>query len=263
MSKWINWKNPQTFTEKLQWLKLYNRKPKYTTMVDKLAVKDFVSERIGPEYIIPTIGVWDSVNEIDIDSLPSSFVLKTTHGGGSGGVVVCKDKSKFDLESAKRKLNESLKSDIYINYREWPYKNVPRRIIAEKFIEIPGKKDLTDYKVFCFNGEPRYIQVIQDRNTNETIDFFDTEWNHQEFIGLNPKVKNATKIPDCPHNFNEMLSIARKLSEGIPFVRVDLYQTQEECLFGEMTFYPASGFGRFTPDSWNLMIGNLIKLPKV
>lgn len=263
MGKWIDWKNPKTFTEKIQWLKLYNHKSEYTTMVDKYAVKDYVSSKIGKKYVIPTIGVWDSVDEIDIDSLPGSFVLKTTHGGGSGGVVVCKDKSKFDLESAKRKLNESLKSDIYINYREWPYKNVPRRIIAEKFIEIPEKKDLTDYKIFCFNGEPRYIQVIQDRNTKESIDFFDTEWNHQEFIGLNPNVKSASCPIAKPANLSDMLDIARKLSKDVPFVRVDLYQTTEGVYFGELTFFPASGIGTFTPEEWNYKLGDLIKLSSV
>lgn len=261
MGKWINWANPITFTEKIQWLKLYDRKPEYTTMVDKFAVKNYVTERIGREYVIPTIGVWNIPEDIDFDSLPQKFVLKTTHGGGGGGVIVCSDKSKLDIEAAKKKLTASLKSDIYTNYREWPYKNVPRRIIAEKFIEIPGKKDLTDYKIYCFNGVPRYIQVIQDRHTKETIDFFDTEWNHQEFYGLNPVPKPAEAPVPKPANLSDMLRVAKKLAKGTEFVRVDVYQVNDGIYFGELTFFPASGMGTFTPVEWNVRLGDLLKLP--
>jgi len=263
----LDLKNPKTFTEKIQWLKLNNRKPEYTTMVDKYAVKKYVADKIGDKYIIPTLGVWNTFGEIDFDSLPGQFVLKTTHGGGSSGVVICRDKSSFDIKEAKQKLDRSLKTNNYWTYREWPYKNVPRRIIAEKFLEIPDKTDLTDYKFYCFDGEPRYIQVIQDRNTKETIDFFDTEWQHQEFTGLNPVgltpgVPNAETSIVCPDNLDDMLDIARKLSKGIPFVRVDLYQTVEGVYYGEITFYPASGLGCFTPDEWNGHLGDLIKIPK-
>lgn len=260
MGRWIDWKNPQTFTEKIQWLKLYNRKPEYTTMVDKYDVKKYVADKIGEEYVIPTLGVWDSVDDIDFESLPERFVLKTTHGGGSGGVVICRDKNSFDIESAKKKLKESLASDIYKNYREWPYKNVPRRIIAEKFIEIPEKTDLTDYKIFCFNGVPTYIQVIQERNTRETIDFFDTEWNHQEFYGLNPTPKPADRPIPKPANLAEMISVAEILSKDADFVRVDVYQVEKGIYFGELTLFPASGIGSFTPDYWNKRLGDLLTL---
>ena len=270
MGSWINWKNPHTFTEKLQWLKLYNRKPEYTTMVDKYAVKEYVAKKIGEEYIIPTLGVWDKPEDIDWDSLPNQFVLKTTHGGGGGGVVICKDKTTFDRASAIAKLKESMASDIYSGLREWPYKNVPKRIIAEKFMapeKSPAPKDLPDYKYFCFNGEPKYCQVIRDRHTKETIDFYDMEWNHQEFVGLLPPSNIADAISNGltpvarPKNLEEMKEICRKLSKDIPFVRVDLYVIDDKNYFGELTLYPASGMGVFTPEEWNDKLGDLLTLP--
>lgn len=260
MGQKLDLNNPRTFQEKIQWLKLYDRNPEYSRMVDKDAVKIYVSERIGEEYIIPTLGVWDKFDDIDFSKLPDKFVLKTTHGGGSTGVVICKDKSKFDYATAKSKLEYSLNHDIYRKNKEWAYKNVSRRILAEEFLELPDKEDLTDYKIFCFNGEPKYIQVIQDRNTKETIDFFDTDWNHQDFVGLNPKAENAMTVPAPPKKLDEMLRIAKKLAEGTKFVRVDLYSIESMIYFGELTFYPASGYGNFRPDSWARKLGDLLKV---
>ncbi len=261
MGKKLNLKNPQTFSEKLQWLKLYNRKPEYTTMVDKYAVKDYVANIIGEKYVIPTLGVWDRPEDIEWDKLPNRFVLKTTHGGGNTGVVICKDKTTFDKEKAIIKLHKSLKQDIYRTLREWPYKNVPRRIIAEQYIEPrPGVKDLPDYKWFCFDGEPRYCQVIQDRTTNETIDFFDTDWNHQEFVGLNPAAGPAAISPARPVDLETQIKIARELSKNLPFSRVDLYGLDSDTYFGEITLYPKSGFGIFRPDDYNLLLGQMLKL---
>lgn len=259
MNRKLNLSNPRTFQEKIQWLKLYNRKPEYTVMVDKYAVKDYVENLIGPQYITPTIGVWDTPDAINFDELPKQFVLKTTHGGGNTGVVVCKDKDLFDKQKAIYKLKRSLKSDIYLHFREWPYKNVPRRIIAEEYIG-DGADVMTDYKIFCFGGEPLYIQVIKDRDTQETIDFFDKDWNHQEFWGLNPKTCQATTKIDRPDGLNEMLNAARILAKDMPFVRVDFYQLDNEIRFGEITFYPASGFGTFTPCEWNDKFGELINI---
>lgn len=261
---WIDWKNPKTFTEKIQWLKVYNRKPEYTTMVDKYAVKQYVADRIGEEYIIPTLGIWDKPEDIDWESLPNQFVLKTTHGGGGGGVVICKDKATFDKQSAIAKLNDSLVSDIYLSLREWPYKNVQKRIIAEKFmapVKNPIPTDLSDYKFFCFNGEPKYCQVIRDRYSKETIDFYDMEWNHQEFVGLNPVARNGLAPVAPPKHLNEMIQICKKLAKDIPFVRVDLYVIDEKQYFGELTFYPASGIGTFNLDVWNGRLGDLLTLP--
>lgn len=258
--KRLDLKNPQTFSEKLQWLKLYNRRPEYTTMVDKYAVKDYVKSIIGEEYIIPTLGVWDRPEDIDFDSLPDKFVLKTTHGGGGGGVVICKNKAKLEKQETFSKLNQSLKSDIYKKLKEWPYKNVQSRIIVEKLLEFPSGVDLFDYKFFCFNGEPEYCQVISGRNQVMSIDFFDKNWIHQSFH--EPKIFPFAKVkPVKPIGYELMLDFARKLSKGIPFVRIDLYNIKGKIYFGEITFYPTSGFGGFSPEEWDLKFGKLIKLP--
>ncbi len=265
MGRWIDWKNPKTFTEKIQWLKVYNRRPEYTTMVDKYAVKQYIADRIGQRYVIPILGVWNSTEDIDWDSLPNQFVLKTTHGGGSGGVVICKDKKTFDKRAAIEKLNESMTSDIYSTLREWPYKNVKRRVIAEKYM-IPcdkmndSKYELTDYKFFCFSGVPKFCQVIRDRHTCESIDFYDMDWNHQGFVGLNPVARNGLTPVARPEHFDEMKGICKTLSANIPFLRVDLYVIEGRVYFGELTFYPASGMGMFSPDEWNMKLGTLINL---
>lgn len=258
----LNLEYPKTFSEKLQWLKLYGHRPEYTMMVDKYAVKDYVSKVIGEKYIIPTLGVWNSFEEINFDSLPTRFVLKCTHD--SGGLVICKDKQTFDIKKAQDKIEKSLKRNYFYVGREYPYKNVSPRIIAEEYMEdssYPKKNDdLTDYKFFCFNGYPVYCQVIRGRNTNETIDFYDMKWNHMPFVGLNPFVGNgldSVKKPDC---LEEMCEICKRLALNIPFVRIDFYIINNNIYFGEITFYPANGFGLFTPKNWNYKLGELIDL---
>lgn len=260
--KVLHLKNPQTFSEKLQWLKLHDRKPEYTTMVDKYAVKKYVGNIIGEKYIIPTIGVWDKPEDIDWDSLPDKFVLKTTHGGGSVGVVICKDKNSFNKEKAIRNLSQSLKQNIYTELREWPYKDVKKRIIAEPFMEDynDSSQDLPDFKFFCFNGNPKYCQVIKDRNTKETIDFFDMHWQHQEFIGFNPYVTHAKECPKKPLNYEKMQEIARLLSKDIPFSRIDLYEINGKIYFGEITLFPASGLRLLRPYIWNKYFGDMIDI---
>lgn len=257
-----DWKHPKTFCEKITWLKLYDRNPQYTQMVDKYAVKEYVAGIIGQQYVIPTLGVWEKAEEIDFDSLPNQFVLKATHD--SGRVVICSDKAKLDRKEAVRVMKESLARDFYAVTREWPYKHVKRRIIAEKFI-APMKDnapaDLPDYKFFCFNGVPTYCQVIRDRSTVETIDFYDMDWVHQEFVGLNPIVQNGLSPVARPSHLDDMERICRILSKDIPFVRIDLYVVDENTYFGEMTFYPASGVGVFTPEEWGDKLGNLLALP--
>ena len=259
--------NPKTFGEKIQWLKLNNRKSEYTMMVDKYAVKEYVIGCIGEQYVIPTLYVWDSVDAVNVDYLPEQFVLKTTYGGGSCGVVICKDKLKFNLEDAKKELRRSDKYDIYPTLREWPYKNVPRRIIAEQFMQNENDEELLDYKFFCFNGIPRLCQVISERRTEEKIDFFDMEWNRMEgligLVGLNPKVKNSTYMYERPKTFETMKGIATRLSMNIPFVRIDMYEINGKCYFGEITFYPASGMGRLKPEEWNRILGDWISLPQI
>jgi hypothetical protein len=254
--------NPKTFSEKLQWLKLYDRNPDYTNMVDKYEVKSYVSKVIGDEYIIPTLGVWDSPKSIDWDSLPSSFVLKTTHDGGGCGVVIVKDKNSIDKRSAIAKLEMSLKENVYKLYAEWPYKNVKKRVIAEKYIEDNqgDSNELMDYKFFCFNGHPRYCQVISGRNSNMSIDFFDMNWCHQPFH--EPKFfPFSNQTISKPKKLSEMIELSEKLSKDHPFLRVDFFQVNGKVYFGELTFYPTSGMGGFSPEQWDVKFGDMIELP--
>ena len=257
----IDWKHPKTFNEKLQWLKLNNRVPLYTTLVDKYRVKQWVAERIGEQHVIPTLACYDSVNDIDLAALPNQFVLKCNHDSGS--VVICKDKASFDLDTAKKKLGEAMERNFYWEAREWPYKDVPRCIFAEEYITpAPDARELSDFKWYCFNGEPKFCQVIQNRSTCETIDFFDTEWNHQGFVGLDPKAENATIQPKRPEHLDTHISIVRKLSTGIPFSRIDLFDMNKRVLFGEVTLFPGGGFGGFRPREYNEILGSMLQLSR-
>lgn len=254
----LNLKNPRTFNEKLQWLKLHNRKQEMVTMVDKIEAKEYVASIIGKEYIIPTLGIYESVDEIDFDKLPNQFVMKCSHD--SGGIVICNDKSKFDIVAAKAKLRRGLKVNYYYQNREWPYKQVKPRIIVEKYMSDGISQDLPDYKFFCFDGEAKYCQVIRDRHTKETIDFYDMQWNHMPFVGLNPFACNGQIPVGKPKHLNKMVEICRKLSDGTPFSRIDLYIINDKEYFGEITFYPMSGMGILTPNEWNYHFGDLIDL---
>lgn len=263
---WPNINHPKTFCEKLQYLKLESKKhPEYTQMVDKVAAKDYVSTIIGEEYIIPTLGVWDMVEDIDWNKLPDQFVVKTA--GDSGGIVVCKDKTKLNIEAAQQKLKKMGSYEYWRTTKEFPYKDVPHRYLAEKLLvpkNTEGKAiddDLPDYKFFCFNGEPKYCQVIRDRSSKETIDFYDMEWNHMPFVGLNPVASNGDTPVAKPLHLDILIDVCRKLSNSIPFVRIDLYVVDNKIYFGEITFFPLSGMGVFTPKEWDLKLGNMIKLP--
>lgn len=258
MGKKLDLKNPKTFTEKIQWLKLHNRKEEYHRLVDKCEVKKVVASIIGDEYIIPTLGVWDSFDKIDFSILPDKFVLKTTQGSHSS--FICRDKKDFDKEKAKKSFRIWMRSSPYEKFREWAYKGIKPRILAEQYLELKKGEDLVDYKFYCFNGKPLYCQVIKDRTTKETIDFFDKDWNHQEFLGLHTKVTHSKVTIECPINYGKMLEVAEVLSQDVPFLRVDLYNLGGKIYFGELTFYPAAGLGCFTPDKWNLKLGELIKL---
>lgn len=252
----LDLKNPQSFNQKLQWLKLHDRNPLYNRLVDKANVKEWVAERIGAEYVIPTYGIWDSFDEIDFSVLPNSFVMKCTHS--SGGVLLCKDKEEINVEEYRQKLNHQLSRNLYYAGREWPYKDVKPRIIAEKYI---GNKEhqLNDYKLMCFGGKVRCTFVCSERNTSDglKVTFFDNDWNVMPFERHYPQ--SSVKI-EKPKQFQEMITIAEKLSEGIPFVRVDLYEEDENVFFGEMTFYPGSGFEEFTPEEWDYSLGDWIDL---
>lgn len=259
MGKKLNLKCPVSFSEKLQWLKLYDRKPIYTQMVDKYGAKEYVAKIIGDEYIIPTLGVWSKPEEIEWDKLPNQFVLKCTHD--SGGLVICKDKSLLDKEAAMRKLNKSLHTNYYKVGREWPYKNVERRIIAEEFMEDKRYHELRDYKFFCFNGVVKALFIATERQSKsgETkFDFFDENFNHLNILNGHPM---ATQAPAKPETFEKMKALAAKLSEGIPHVRVDLYDVNGKIYFGELTFSHWGGLKRFDPEEWDVKFGEWLSLP--
>lgn len=260
LKKELDLENPKTFNEKLQWLKLYDRKPEYTRMVDKHEVKKYVAERIGEQYIIPTLGVWDSFDEIDFDALPDQFVLKCTHD--SGGLVICRDKSQLDKQKAREKIAKSLKRNYYYYGREWPYKNVKPRIIAESYMEDEETKELRDYKFFAFDGAVKALFIATERAnaTEETkFDFFDAEFNHLPFTNGHP---NATVMPKKPQEFELMKQLASKLSEGIPQVRVDFYEVNGRVYFGEITFSHWGGMVPFEPEEWDYTFGSWITLPE-
>lgn len=259
MHRTLHLKNPRSFNEKIQWLKLYNRRPEYTMMVDKFAVKNYIEQLIGGQYLIQTIGVWESPEEIEWNKLPNQFVLKTTHGGGNTGVIICKDKSNFNTENAIKKLHESLDIDLYKRFREWPYKNIHKRIIAEEYIQSEDG-DLKDYKFLCFNGECKYFFICSDRKTNLKIDFFDINWNHMPFIRGH---ENSDKEIHKPVSFDKMIDIAEKIAKeiNVPLVRIDLYNINGRIYFGEITFFPASGMEPFQPEEWDYILGDQIQLP--
>ncbi len=259
MKKILNLKNPVTYNEKLQWIKLYDRKDIYTTMVDKDEAKKYVAERIGTEYIIPTYGIWNNANEIDFDKLPEQFVLKCTHDSGS--IIVCSDKKSFSCEDAREKLNKSLEQCAFLYGREWPYKNVKRKIIAEKFMIDEKDEELRDYKFFTFNGEPKILYIAQGRGSGEetVADFFDMEFNH---LDMRIDHEMSKELPHPPKNFELMKELAKKLSEGTPELRVDFYEVNGKVYFGEMTFFHCSGFAPFRPEKWDYTLGEWIELPQ-
>lgn len=261
--------NPITYNQKLQWLKLYNQHPIFTTMVDKLKVKKMVAEIIGDEYVIPVYGSWSSTKEIDWASLPNQFVIKTNHDGGNFGVIICKDKSKLDYNKAIRELNQSLRRSSFLLSREWPYKNIERRIFAEQYLEDKTAGELLDYKFFCFNGKPEYLYVASNRqNKNDKVrfDYFDMDFQH---LDLNQSSHQNALVPiEKPSCFEEMKVLAEKLASikvdgrNIPHVRVDLYQVNGKVYFGEYTFFHLGGLARFYPNKYDEIFGELIKLPE-
>ncbi len=254
--KKLNLQNPITFNEKLQWLKLYDRNPEYAKMVDKYEVRNYIAEKIGEEYLIPLLGVWNSFDEIDFDKLPNQFVLKCTHD--SGGIVICKDKSQFNITAARKKINRRLKRDYFWQNREWPYKNVKPRIIAEKYMIDESETELKDYKFMCFGGEPKCCFVCTERTIGQSskIIIYDKEWKKMPvgrgFIYDDEIAK--------PKSYEKMLEIAKLLSRDMTFVRIDLYDINGKIYFGEITFFPASGFSPFYPEEWDLKFGEWIKL---
>lgn len=252
--------NPQTFNEKLQWLKVYNHRPEYTAMVDKAAAKEYVASIIGPEHIIPTLGVWDRFEDIDFDLLPDKFVLKTTHDSKS--VVICTDKSRFDKEEACRRLTASLRRNYYLKFREWPYKDIPPRILAEEYMVDESGTELKDYKFSCYNGDAKDVMLCYDRSSGDTkFYFFDKEWNLLRYNRRGKEAPEGFTVPK-PQNMDRMFEIASRLSEGIPYLRVDLYNVNGHIYFGELTFFPRSGCDNNLLRETDLLFGSRIALPE-
>lgn len=258
MGKELNLGSPQTFNEKLQWLKLYDRKPEYTMMVDKYAVRKYIADTIGEEYLIPLLGVWDNPDDIDFDALPNQFVLKCNHNSGLG-MCICKDKSKLNIEKVKAGLKKGLGQDYYLTCREWPYKDVPRKIVCEKYMTDSRTNDLYDYKFFCFGGEVKCFKVDYDRFIEHHANYFDKNGNILPFgeADLPPIYDKNIKMTK---NLKKMCELAEKLTAGKPFLRADFYDVEGKIYFGELTFYPASGMGKFTDDSWDECLGKWLKL---
>ena len=261
MGKELSLENPLTYNEKLQWLKLNDRNPIYTQMVDKYEVKKFVASEIGEKYVIPTLGVWDKFEEIEFDKLPNQFVLKCTHN--SGGLVICKDKSKLNLEKAKKTISRSLAFDYYYNSREWPYKNVKPRIIAEQYMENADGSAIDDYKIQCFDGVVDNIMVCVGRFEKSGVryHYFDKEWNYLPYCPYEGVSSENISIAP-PDHLKEMLEIAEKLSKGIPQLRVDLYEIKGQVYFGELTFFTSSGFDTTITEEADKILGKKLVLSK-
>ncbi|MBQ9071357.1 MAG: glycosyl transferase [Clostridia bacterium] len=259
MGKKLDLENPKTFNEKLQWLKLHDRNPEYTKLVDKYAVREYIASTIGEEYLIPLLGVWDSADDIDFDALPNQFVLKCNHNSGLG-MCICKDKSTLDIEKTRNELRKGLAQDYYLTNREWPYKNVKRKIIAEKYMVDESGVELKDYKIFCFNGHAEYVEVDFNRHIEHQLNPYDFDWNPLNFCDTskNNYSANITK----PTKLKDMRIIAEKLSKAATFMRVDFYSINDDIYVGELTLFPGAGFIQFEPRSVDLKYGQLLDLHK-
>jgi hypothetical protein len=266
--KRIHLREPKGFNEKIQWLKLYHRNPNYTLMVDKFSVRKFVADRVGEKYLVPLLGVWENADDIDFEQLPNQFVLKCNHNSG-GGMCICRDKSQLDIVKVKKEINAALRKNYYYEEREWAYKNVHPRVIAEKYMVNTlidnTKYSHEDFKFYCFNGEPKFFYVGMEDTSNGSkvklmLSFFDLEFRPTEFGRSDCEpIPFDVKKPAC---FEEMLGIARRLSADIPFVRIDLFIANNQVYFGEMTLCPGGGFGFFKPEEWEEKIGDWLELPK-
>lgn len=258
--KKLRLKNPVTFNEKLQWLKLNDRRELYRICADKLRVRDYVAEKLGEEYLIPLLGSWEQADRIDFEKLPQQFVLKCNHNSGLG-MCICKDKSKLDQDAVRKELQAGLQQNYYYHLREWSYKDIPRRIVAEAFLS-DGSGSLADYKIHVFNGKARFILVCADRfdASGLTEDFYTPQWEHMDI--RRPGIPNAKKLQEKPQLLEQLVACAEKLGEELPFVRADFYVCGGKIYFGEMTFYPAGGVTPFEPESWDETFGSWLQLPE-
>ena len=246
---------PQTYGEKLQWLKLYDRQPVYTQMADKIAARDFVAARVGESYLIPEIARYDRAEDVDWAALPRRFALKCAHGSSAN--ILCRDKEALDIPAAQKKITAWMRRNWFWASREWPYKNIPHRILVEKFLE--SETDVPrDYKILCFSGEPKCIIVDFDRYTHHTRNYYDLNWQRLPVINRHPNYEGEVPPPKC---LDEMLSVARALSRGVPHLRVDLYEVDGRVYFGEMTFFHGYGMEEYRPESFEYEMGGWIALP--
>lgn len=257
MGKKLDLDKPITYNEKLQWIKLYDRRPEYCVYADKYEVRTYLKERIGEECLVPLLGIYNKFEDIDFDVLPNQFVLKCTHD--SGGIVICKDKSQLDIEAAKNKINRCLKNNFYYHGREWPYKNLKPRIICEKYLVDESGFELKDYKFMCFNGEPKCCIVCLNRNLNGlNVDYYDMDWNPIPVVQHYPRSGQKIAKPIC---FDRMVEVAKELSNGIPHIRVDFYEVYAHLYIGELTLFHGNGLREFTPESYDKLLGSWIELP--
>ncbi len=248
---------PTSFNEKLQWLKLYDRRPEYPLLVDKYEVRAFVAQRIGEQYLFPLVGVWNHPDDVVWDMLPDQFVLKCTHD--SGGVVICREKAAMDWKLVRKKLLRAYNRNFYYQGREWPYQSIRPRIIAEPLMQESAGKELRDYKLMVFQGNVRCCFVCSNRTQGLNVTFFDRNWNRMPFERHYPQ--DPRQI-EKPQSYDDMVVLAERLAAGIPFVRVDFYEIDGNPYFGEMTFYPGSGFEEFTPPEWDHILGDWLTLPQ-
>lgn len=256
----LDLENPKTFNQKMQWLKLYYRRPEFTQYVDKYAVREYIANMLGEEYLVPLLGVWDNPNDIDFDKLPNRFVLKCNHNSGLG-MCICKNKDALNTEQVINGLQKGLEQDYYLTGREWPYKNVKRKVIAEKYLVDESGVELKDYKLYCFDGKVKLIMINSDRNKDcsTKADYFDADFNH---VNMTWGYEQSSVVPSKPLYFEEMKMLAEKLSKGMPHVRIDFYIADNRVYFGEMTFFDGSGFDAFGDIKYANMLGEWIKLPE-
>ena len=260
MGKPLNLEAPKTFNEKLQWLKLYDRRPEYTVMVDKYKVREYIKEKLGEEYLIPLVGVWDNPDEIEFDLLPDRFVLKCNHNSGLG-MFICKDKSKLtsrDIKRIRKNLARGLAQDYYLTGREWPYKGVSRKIVCEKYMEDASTSELRDYKIYTFNGQAKLCMINQERGIHTRADYFDKDFNRLDFTW---GYDHADALPEKPKNYEMMYRLAEKLAIGTAELRVDFYEVNGQVYFGELTFFDGSGFDKIEPVEWDYKLGEWVDLP--
>lgn len=253
--KKLNLDDPKTFCDKLNWLKLNNIHPEYTDLVDKVKVREYVNNIMGRDMFFPLYGTWDHYSDIDFDKLPDKFVLKCNHDSASVNVI--KDKSRMNHKELEKFYEGRLKINPYNMGREYPYKDVKPKIIAEKFMVPDGENDINDYKFFCFDGKPELMFVATDRSEDCRFDFYDMDFNHLDIENIHP---NSDKPIAKPEKFEEMKELAAKLTQGFKFVRLDLYEINGEIYFGEYTFFHAGGFWPFYPEKYEKIFGDLINL---